>query len=103
MKIDSLMTSISQDGQYGIDMLFGRREDGRIHTSRDKHNAVPFGLFLLRPMEERKKLQIHNVFDVPRLKKLEVGIGFRPRSFVDALVHQPKMNKRGAGSCLRAA
>jgi hypothetical protein len=103
MKIDWLITSISQDGQYGFDMLLRRRDDRGIHPSRDKHNAVPFGFLPFRPMQKGKKLQIHNVFDVPRLKELEVGVGFRPRSFIDAIVHLPKMNKRGASRCLCAA
>jgi hypothetical protein len=78
MKIDGLITSVSQDGQYGFDMLLRRRDEGGVHPSRNKLNAVPLGFFPLRPMQERNKLEIHDVFDVPRLKKLEVGIGFRP-------------------------
>jgi hypothetical protein len=103
MKIDWLVPFISQDGQYGFDMPLRRRDDGGIHPSRDKLNAVPFGFLPFRPMQKGNKLQIHNVLDVPRLKKLEVGIGFRPRSFVHAVVYQPKMNERGAGRCQRAA
>jgi hypothetical protein len=57
-------------------MLLRRREDGGIHPSRDKHNAVPFGFLPFRPMQKGKKLQIHDVFNVPRLKKTKSALVF---------------------------
>src|ERR1035438_6342733 len=71
VKIDGLVTFVSKDGHYGFDMLLRRRDGRGIHPSRYEHNAISFGFFLLRPMQKGKKLQIHDVLDVPRLKKLD--------------------------------
>src|SRR5258708_33173057 len=96
MKIDGMVTFVSKDGQCGFDMLLGRRDRRSVDSSRHKHHAVSLSVFLLGPVQKRNKLQIHNVLDMPRLKKPVVGIGCRLRPFIDALVHLSKMNKCGA-------
>src|SRR5258708_39761751 len=96
MKIDGMVTLVSKNSQYGFYMLLGRRDWRGVHSSRYKHHAVSFSLPPLRQVQKRKKLQVHNVLDMPRLKKPIVGIGSWLRSFIHALVHLPKMNKCAA-------
>src|SRR6266404_8994953 len=95
MKIDGVVTFILQECQYCVDMLLGRRDRRGIDGRRYEPNAVSSGLLLLKLVQKRKELQIHNVLDVPRLQKPIVGIGLRFRSFVDTLVHFSKANNCG--------
>src|SRR6266852_5078967 len=69
MKIDGMVTFVLQECQYGFDMLLGRRDWRGIDGRRYESNTVTFGLLLLKLVQKRKKLQIHNVPDMPRLQK----------------------------------